>query len=112
MRFIILSSLLGLASAFTLDAPTNPTTGEVTEIHWTFTATDPVVFDLFLVNSTQVFSLAAILGQGLLTSMGEIHTFLSETIPAGDDYQLRAVNHTNVDQVLAFSPVFTITAAA
>ncbi|KAJ7699505.1 hypothetical protein B0H14DRAFT_2571629 [Mycena olivaceomarginata] len=105
------TSLLALASAFTLDAPTNPIAGEVTEIHWSFTATDPAEFDLFLMNSTEAFGLIAVLGTVLATDMREIHTLLPATIPAGNDYQLRAVDHTNVDRVYAFSPVFTITAA-
>ncbi|KAJ7688159.1 hypothetical protein B0H17DRAFT_673819 [Mycena rosella] len=113
MRVTSLVSLLALAaplaSAFTLSAPTNPTSGEVTEIHWTFKATDPATFDLFLMNSTQAFGLVAFLGTELETDLGQITTLLP-ALPAGDDYQLRAVNVENVDIVLAFSPVFAVAA--
>ncbi|KAJ7457788.1 hypothetical protein FB451DRAFT_1509083 [Mycena latifolia] len=110
MRIISLSSLLAiaapLASAFTLSAPTNPTSGEITEIHWGFTAADPPTFSLFLMNSTQAFDLKAIIGENLQTNLGQITT-LWPVLPAGDDYQLRAVNVTNVDFVLAFSPAMS-----
>lgn len=78
------TSLLTLASAFTLDGPTNPTAGEVTEIHWTSTAKDPATFDLFLLNNpNDPFSLVAVLGENLETDLGEIHTLLPASIPAG-----------------------------
>ncbi|KAJ7615805.1 hypothetical protein B0H17DRAFT_1220352 [Mycena rosella] len=113
MRVISLSSLVALAaplaSAFTLSAPTNPTSGEITEIHWGFTATDPATFTLFLVNSTQAFDLKATIGQNLQTSLGEITT-LWPVLPSGAGYQLRAVDVTNVDRVLAFSPAFAVSA--
>ncbi|KAF8156453.1 hypothetical protein K438DRAFT_1986716 [Mycena galopus ATCC 62051] len=111
MRFLILSSVLALASAFTLDSPTNPTAGEVTEIQWDFTAEDPATFDLFLLNNpNDPFSLVAELGVDLETDLGEIHTLLPASLPAGNTYQLRAVNPENVDMVFAFSPVFAIAA--
>lgn len=69
------------ASALTLDIPTNPTSGEVTQIHWGFTATDPATFDLFLVNSTNAFDLKAILGENLQTNLGQITTLLP-SLPA------------------------------
>ncbi|KAJ6451403.1 hypothetical protein C8R45DRAFT_1042008 [Mycena sanguinolenta] len=84
MRLFILASLLVLASAFTLDGPTNPTAGEVTEIHWDFTVKDPATFDLFLLNNpNDPFSLVAVLGENLETDLGEIHTLLPASIPAG-----------------------------
>ncbi|KAJ6451439.1 hypothetical protein C8R45DRAFT_1113556 [Mycena sanguinolenta] len=111
MRLLILASLLVLASAFTLDGSTNPTAGEVTEIHWDFTVKDPATFDLFLLNNpNDPFSLVAVLGENLETDLGEIHTLLPASIPAGNTYQLRAVNPENVDMVFAFSPVFAIVA--
>ncbi|KAJ7354440.1 hypothetical protein DFH08DRAFT_854870 [Mycena albidolilacea] len=112
MRLPIISSLLTLASAFTLNAPTNPTAGKVTEIHWTFTANDPSNFTLFLLNNplTDPFSLVAVLGEHLQTNLGEIQTLLPASLPAGDTYELRAVNPENVDFVFASSPIFAIAA--
>ncbi|KAJ7698256.1 hypothetical protein B0H17DRAFT_1196847 [Mycena rosella] len=86
-----------------------PTSGEITEIHWGFTATDPATFTLFLVNSTQAFDLKATIGQNLQTNLGEITT-LWPVLPSGAGYQLRAVDVTNVDRVLAFSPAFAVLA--
>ncbi|KAJ7688151.1 hypothetical protein B0H17DRAFT_1203158 [Mycena rosella] len=76
-------SLLALAPAFTLSEPTNPTSGAVTEIHWTFTDTDPATFDLFLMNSAQALSLVALLGTELETDLGQI-TALLPTLPAAN----------------------------
>ncbi|KAJ6529508.1 hypothetical protein DFH09DRAFT_1370958 [Mycena vulgaris] len=112
MRFISLPSLLTLATplwAFTIGIPTNPTSGELTNIHWGFTATDPKEFSLFLMNSTQAFGLIAVLGESLQTDLGQIMTQLP-VLPARVGYQLRAVEVDNVDFVLAFSPVFAISA--
>ncbi|KAK6975101.1 hypothetical protein R3P38DRAFT_3237981 [Favolaschia claudopus] len=48
-----------LIAAFTIDVPTNPTAGEVTEINWTFTDHDPPTFSLFLTNASNHFDLKA-----------------------------------------------------
>ncbi|KAJ7625197.1 hypothetical protein B0H17DRAFT_1218831 [Mycena rosella] len=113
MRVISLFSLIALAaplaSAFTLSAPTNPTSGEITQIHWGFTPTDPVAFTLFLMNSTQAFDLKVTIGENLRTNLGQITT-LWPVLPAGAGYQLRAVDVTNVDRVLAFSRAFAVAA--
>ncbi|KAJ6457985.1 hypothetical protein C8R45DRAFT_562050 [Mycena sanguinolenta] len=98
-----------LASAFTIAVPTNPTSGEVTEIDWTFRGTDPATFDLFLVNSTNAFDLKAIIGENIETDLGKITTLLP-TLPAIDGYVLHIVDVTNVDRILATSPVFAIKA--
>ncbi|KAF7351688.1 hypothetical protein MSAN_01601700 [Mycena sanguinolenta] len=98
-----------LASAFTIAVPTNPTSGEVTEIDWTFTATDPPTFDLFLVNSTNAFDLKAIIGENIETDLGKITTLLP-TLPAIDGYALTIRDATNVDRVFAWSPTFAIKA--
>ncbi|KAJ7853215.1 hypothetical protein B0H13DRAFT_2359166 [Mycena leptocephala] len=66
--------------------PHNPTSGEVTEINWTFTAKDPATFNL-----------------------GQIHTLLP-TLPAVGGYALHAVHAENVDFILAASPPFAIKA--
>jgi hypothetical protein len=65
-----------LACAFTIAVPTNPTSGEVTEINGTFTANDPPTFNLFLTNSTNVFDLKEIIGQNLQTDLRKIHMLL------------------------------------
>ncbi|KAJ7931074.1 hypothetical protein B0H13DRAFT_1960224 [Mycena leptocephala] len=114
MRVLSLPSLLAavaapLAYAFTIAVPTNPTSGEVTEINWTFTAKDPATFSLFLTNSTNAFGLRAIIGENLETDLGQIHTLLP-TLPAAGGYALHAVNAENVDFILAASPPFAITA--
>ncbi|KAJ7895350.1 hypothetical protein B0H13DRAFT_2338948 [Mycena leptocephala] len=70
-----------LAGAFTIAVPTNPTSGEVTEINWTFTAKDPTTFSLFLTNSANAFDLKAIIAENLETDLGQIHTLLP-TLPA------------------------------
>lgn len=61
-----------LASAFTIAVPTNPTSGQVTEIHWTFTAADPAVFTLLLTNSTNHFDVKALVGEKVETDLGQI----------------------------------------
>ncbi|KAJ7878437.1 hypothetical protein B0H13DRAFT_2545522 [Mycena leptocephala] len=113
MRVISFSSLYAvaapLACAFTIAVPTNPTSGEVTEINWTFTANDPPTFNLFLTNSTNAFDLKEIIGENLQTDLGQIHTLLP-TLPAIGGYALHAVNAGNVDIILAASPAFAITA--
>ncbi|KAJ7692450.1 hypothetical protein B0H17DRAFT_1200508 [Mycena rosella] len=76
MHIISLFSLLAvvapLASSFTLSAPTNLTSGEVPEIHWTFKGTDAATFDMLLMNSTQAFGLAAFPGDDIQTNLGQI----------------------------------------
>ncbi|KAJ7817936.1 hypothetical protein B0H14DRAFT_3148036 [Mycena olivaceomarginata] len=70
-----------LASAFMIAVPTNPTSGQVTQIHWTFTATDPAVFDLFITNSTNHLNLKAIVGKNIESDLGLI-TYQLRTLPA------------------------------
>ncbi|KAJ7873558.1 hypothetical protein B0H13DRAFT_1894907 [Mycena leptocephala] len=84
--------------AFTIAVPTNPTSGEVTEINGTFTANDPPTFNLFLTNSTSAFDLKEIIGQNLQTNLGQIHMLLPTLLAM------------NVDIILAASPPFAITA--
>ncbi|KAJ6572458.1 hypothetical protein DFH09DRAFT_1152969 [Mycena vulgaris] len=102
--------VISFSTYFSLPAPTNPTAGEITQIHWGFTAADPTTFSLFLMNSTQAFGLKAILGQNLQTNLGQITMLFPAGLETGDDYQLRAVDVDNVDRVLAFSPVFAVAA--
>ncbi|KAJ7812052.1 hypothetical protein B0H13DRAFT_2145308 [Mycena leptocephala] len=112
MRVLSLSSLLAavaapLGCAFTIAVPTNPTSGEVTEINWTFTAKDPATFSLFLTNSTNAFDLKRSLARTSRQTR-QIHTLLP-TLPALGGYALHAVNAENVDFILAASPPFAIT---
>ncbi|KAF7342506.1 hypothetical protein MVEN_01840600 [Mycena venus] len=86
MHFVSLFSGLAivavpLASAFTIAVPKNPTSGELTEIHWTSTASDPALFDLFITNSTNHFDLKAIVGEGIETDLGTI-TYQLPALPA------------------------------
>ncbi|KAJ7749005.1 hypothetical protein B0H14DRAFT_3513674 [Mycena olivaceomarginata] len=70
-----------LASAFTIAVPTNPTSGQVTEIHWTFTVADPAVFTLLLTNSTNHFEVKALVGEKVETDLGQI-TYQLPKLPA------------------------------
>ncbi|KAJ7185053.1 hypothetical protein C8R46DRAFT_1065788 [Mycena filopes] len=90
---IVFAVLVPLSAAFTIGVPTNPTSGQTTEINWTFTPTDPTTFSLFLTNSTNHFDLKAIIGENLQTSLGEITTVLP-ALPAIPGYALHTVDAT------------------
>ncbi|KAJ7663506.1 hypothetical protein B0H17DRAFT_1336897 [Mycena rosella] len=100
MRVIPLFSLIALAapltSAFALSAPTNPTSDEITQIHWGFTP-----------RTLWRVRLQGNHWRESSTNLGQITT-LWPVLPAGAGYQLRAVDVTNVDRVLAFSPAFAM----
>ncbi|KAJ7803745.1 hypothetical protein B0H13DRAFT_2388827 [Mycena leptocephala] len=65
LTILLVAVATPLVCAFTIAVPTNPTSGEVTEISWTFTAKDPATFSLFLTNSTNAFDFKAIIAENL-----------------------------------------------
>ncbi|KAJ7584039.1 hypothetical protein C8J56DRAFT_1166907 [Mycena floridula] len=101
--------LFGAATAVKLNVPSNPRSGAVTEITWTIEARDPPTWGLFLMNSTQAFGLKGILAEAVDASAGSLSVTLPQVTPASI-YILKAVNQTNVDQSLGWSPVFAIPA--
>jgi hypothetical protein len=60
--------------------PTNPISGQVTQIHWTFTATDPAVSDPPITNSMNHLNLKAIV-ENIESDLGLI-TYQLRTLPA------------------------------
>lgn len=54
--------VLPLVSAVTLQPPTNPHVGAVTDIHWINGPRDPPTWGLFLMNISQAFDLKANFG--------------------------------------------------
>ncbi|KAJ6550075.1 hypothetical protein B0H19DRAFT_1264938 [Mycena capillaripes] len=75
--------VVSLAWAFTIVVPTNPTSGQVTEIDWTFIAKDPATFDL----------------ESIQTSLGTLQYQLPALPAIG--YALRICDMNNVGIVLA-----------
>lgn len=60
-----LASLPALALALTVQVPTNPVSGQVTDIYWTNGPSDPE-WTLFLMNASEtVFGLKGILGENV-----------------------------------------------
>lgn len=57
------SCLAPLVSALTLQIPTNPQSGGVTDIVWKNQKGDPATWSLFLMDSRDAFGLRAILGE-------------------------------------------------
>ncbi|KAF8641435.1 hypothetical protein AX16_009948 [Volvariella volvacea WC 439] len=93
-----------------LDVPTNPVAGQLTDITWRSTSSnDPPTFGLFLMNSSYVFGLHAILSWDLKTSDGIFKdVLLPANLRTADTYILKAINQTNVDMPYGWSPIFTI----
>ncbi|KAJ6626253.1 hypothetical protein B0H10DRAFT_1999454 [Mycena sp. CBHHK59/15] len=110
MRFIpsILTIALPLAaSALKLSPPTNPHSGQVTDILWTVEPHDPPTWTLFLMNISQAFDLKDIVAENVDPAPGKLtHKF--PVLKPSNDYVLYAVNATNLDWVLASSGRFTI----
>ncbi|KAF5358675.1 hypothetical protein D9758_007663 [Tetrapyrgos nigripes] len=104
-------ALASLAAArITLQVPTNPVVGAVTDITWSSdSASDPQSFTLFLLNANDLpFGLRANFGE-VQTSAGKATVTIPNTVPEGPAV-LRAVNSTAVDFVFATSPQFDVTA--
>ncbi|KAJ6476468.1 hypothetical protein C8R47DRAFT_1141531 [Mycena vitilis] len=104
-----LTLALGAASALalTINAPTTPTSGGTTSITWSSTSTDPV-FSIEL-NHPSFNSAFAIANN--VNPADNNATVVIPPVPAEDNYTLTFVNVTNIDDVFATSPSFSIAAA-
>ncbi|TFK34316.1 hypothetical protein BDQ12DRAFT_726975 [Crucibulum laeve] len=113
MRFVSVAvaaiCALPLVSAITLQVPTNPHAGGVTDINWTVSPTDPSTWILILVNTAVTNSLyqAWHPPTQINPSSGHLQTALISWIPVGAHYQLRAVKIDNIWEILAYSPEFS-----
>jgi len=96
---------LPLVSAITFETPTNFTSGGPATINWTPDSSDPDVFSLELVNPSFHNSFA--IGNNIRTAAGTVNVNLP-IVPAGDNYQLKAVQISNIDNVFGTSSQFTI----
>jgi len=104
--FSALIFLLPLATALTLNIPTVAvnSAGPVT-VTWTAAAGDPPTFNLYLVNAAFHNSFA--LSNTVITSSGTV-TLNLPLVQAGSAYQLQATQVSNINAVLAITPVFAI----
>ncbi|KAI6119719.1 hypothetical protein EDD16DRAFT_923084 [Pisolithus croceorrhizus] len=110
MFFQLLAVALALpfVSALTLNAPTGATTGGVVTITWEAASTDPAYFTLQLVNPA--FHNTYAISNNVQTSLGTITLELPQ-VPVDTDYQLEAIDPSNVNDVYATSSSFSIGAA-
>ncbi|KAJ7681080.1 hypothetical protein DFH06DRAFT_1315810 [Mycena polygramma] len=106
---VSLTLALGAASALalTVNSPTNPTSGGTTSITWSSTSTDPV-FSIEL-NHPSFNSAFAIANN--VNPADNNATIVIPPVPAEDNYTLTFVNVTNINDVFATSPSFSIGAA-
>ncbi|KAI5998299.1 hypothetical protein EDD15DRAFT_2409361 [Pisolithus albus] len=99
---------LPFVSALTISAPTGATTGGVVTITWQATTTDPAYFTLQLVNPA--FHDTYAISNNVQTSLGTITLELPQ-VPVDTNYQLEAINPSNINDVYATSSTFSIGAA-
>jgi len=104
-RFTSLLVLVApLASALTLDTPTNVNNGDRVTLTWTAAAGDPV-FTLELQNPT--FNNEFAIANNRDPADGS-YVWQVPVVPAGTDYVINAVNIGNVSEVYASTGVFAI----
>ncbi|KAF9457642.1 hypothetical protein BDZ94DRAFT_1272650 [Collybia nuda] len=96
-------------SGVSLQPPTNPHVGAITDINWINGARDPPTWGLFLMNISQAFDLKANFGV-IDPKPQTVRVTLPSTLRPSNDYVLYAVNVSNWDQVLGSSGRFSISA--
>ncbi|KAJ7681065.1 hypothetical protein DFH06DRAFT_1465087 [Mycena polygramma] len=109
MQWDCLTLLVGAASALALsiDVPSNATVGGSTSITWSSSSSDPV-FSIEL-NNPSLNSALAIANN--VNPADNNATVVIPTVPATDGYTLTFVNITDISDVFATSPSFSIAAA-
>jgi len=104
-KFSLVTLILPLVQALTIQTPTGLTSGGQTTINWTTTAGDPTSFSFELLN--QVFNNAYAIANNVATSLGTL-TLDIPIVPPGDGYTLEAVNIGNINDVFASTGPFSI----
>ncbi|KAJ7589680.1 hypothetical protein C8J56DRAFT_38316 [Mycena floridula] len=94
-----------LVSAFTVDAPKNPTSGGEITINWTTNSSDPTVFSMFLTNDAfhQQFAIANNVNSADHSKTLELPIVLQTT-----GFTIICTATDNVNDVFATSPGFDI----
>ncbi|KAK0440464.1 uncharacterized protein EV420DRAFT_1132510 [Desarmillaria tabescens] len=110
MKFLsVLASLPAAALALTVQVPTNPVSGQVTDIYWTNGPSDPE-WTLFLMNASETaFGLKGILGENVDPTPEKLTVTLPVLPETEYRYVLKAVRADNLDWPVAWSDVFDIT---
>ncbi|KAI6139996.1 hypothetical protein BKA82DRAFT_4220139 [Pisolithus tinctorius] len=107
-QILAIALALPFVSALTLVAPTGATTGGSVTLTWQATSTDPAYFTFQLVNP--VFHDTFAIANNVQTSLGTLTLQLPQ-VPVDTNYQLEAINPSNVNDVYATSSTFSIGAA-
>ncbi|KAI6030009.1 hypothetical protein EDC04DRAFT_3115746, partial [Pisolithus marmoratus] len=107
-QILALALALPFVSALTLEAPTGATTGGFVTLAWQATTTDPAYFTLQLVNPA--FHNTYAIANNVQTSLGTLTIQLPQ-VPVDTNYQLEAIDPSNVNDVYATSSTFSIGAA-
>ncbi|KIN99984.1 hypothetical protein M404DRAFT_777224 [Pisolithus tinctorius Marx 270] len=97
-QILAIALALPFVSALTLVAPTGATTGGSVTLTWQATSTDPAYFTFQLVNP--VFHDTFAIANNVQTSLGTLTLQLPQ-VPVDTNYQLEAINPSNVNDVYA-----------
>ncbi|KAG6330914.1 hypothetical protein ID866_8175 [Astraeus odoratus] len=104
-QLIALALALPFVAALTINAPTDATTGGTITLTWSAASTDPAYFTLQLVNPA--FHNTFAIANNVQTSLGTITITLPQ-VPVDSNYQLEAINPSNVNDIYATSSTFSI----
>eukprot|EP00914_Ancora_sagittata_P018463 GHVO01036556.1.p1 GENE.GHVO01036556.1~~GHVO01036556.1.p1 ORF type:complete len:207 (+),score=11.68 GHVO01036556.1:68-688(+) len=107
-KLCVLAAAAQLALGITLDAPTNVTSGLVSDVTWTSNDGDPT-FTLELNHPS--FSNSFALANNVNPTSGSPLSIEWPIVPADSQYSLSAVNISNINQVYSTSAQFTIAQA-
>ncbi|PPQ69664.1 hypothetical protein CVT26_001533 [Gymnopilus dilepis] len=108
-KLALLSAVVApLASALTLNIPTNPTSGGNVTITWSSAPNDPETFSLELINTAFHNSFAI---ANNVNPTAETISLTLPIVPVGDGYSLEAVDVGNITNVFASTGTFSIGAS-
>ncbi|KAG2107837.1 hypothetical protein BD769DRAFT_123970 [Suillus cothurnatus] len=96
-----------LVSALTLNAPTTASVGDLVNVTWEATTSDPSSFSLYMVNT--IFHNTFAIANNVQTSAG-LYTLVLPQAPLGGGYTLEATDNSNINDVYAQSGDFSVTA--
>ncbi|KIM64200.1 hypothetical protein SCLCIDRAFT_1213637 [Scleroderma citrinum Foug A] len=96
---------LPLVFALTINPLTEATTGGTVTITWSATSSDPAYFSIELVNPS--FHNTFAIANNVETSLGQLTIQLPQ-VPVDSNYQLEAINPSNVNDVYSTSATFSI----
>ncbi|KAI6138461.1 hypothetical protein BKA82DRAFT_3137601 [Pisolithus tinctorius] len=104
-QILAVAVALPFVSALSLDALTNAVTGGVVTLNWQTESSDPSYFSVLLANPIfhDTFAIANNVGSALTTLTLEL-----PQVPVGTSYQLQGINVSDVNDVYATSPSFSI----